>query len=393
LGLWLWFFVALAVVVGVARMAPEEVSVGPMTVRFLLALAASALLTSIQRNPYRHGGFIVYAALAAAAFAIWSRYGEFSEWPIIGLGAALGAALSPLLTIYQTWTSPKHHGPAAALVIAGWCIGALVLAAILTNLGDDPAAARKPLLIIVLIVTAVGALAALVAFFRPALELTAEVLISPFYRLQVVGPGVKNLPARGPYLVIANHAAWFDPLFLAKGLPTPITPMMTSRFYDLPVLSWIMRNVIGTIRVPEKALRHDAPELKEAVAALDRGACVVLFPEGYLRRKEEQPIRRFGRGVWQILRDRPDTPVFACWIDGNWGSYFSYKGGPPTKNKRFDFFQRIRIAVTGPIKVDPAILKDHMATRNYLMQQVAAARAPLGLEPLAFESAPDEEKE
>jgi 1-acyl-sn-glycerol-3-phosphate acyltransferase len=169
--------------------------------------------------------------------------------------------------------------------------------------------------------------------------------------------------------------------------------MMTSRFYDLPVLSWIMRHITHTIRVPEKALRHEAPELKEAVAALDRGECVILFPEGYLRRKEAQPIRRFGRGIWQILHDRPDTPVFACWIDGNWGSYFSYKDGPPTKNKRFDFWRRIRIAVTGPVKVAPAQLADHMATRTFLMNQVSAARAPLGLEPLAVEGMPDEEKE
>ena len=126
---------------------------------------------------------------------------------------------------------------------------------------------------------------------------------------------------------------------------------------------------------------------------LDRGACVVLFPEGYLRRKEEQPLRRFGRGVWKILADRPDTPVFACWIDGNWGSYFSYKGGPPTKNKRFDFRRRIRIGVTGPLKVDPAILADHMATRTFLMRQVAAAREPLGLEPLDLRMLPEGDKE
>jgi 1-acyl-sn-glycerol-3-phosphate acyltransferase len=213
------------------------------------------------------------------------------------------------------------------------------------------------------------------------------------YKVRTFGPGVEHLPTRGPCLVIANHAAWFDPLFVAKDLPLPITPMMTSKFYDLPVLSWIMRNIIGTIRVPEAPIRHEAPELLEAVAALDRGACIVLFPEGYLRRKEEQPLRRFGRGVWKILADRPDTPVFACWIDGNWGSYFSFKDGPPTKNKRFDVRRRLRIGVIGPIKVDPAILADHMATRTFLMNQVAAAREPLGLEPLDLATVSEGDKE
>ena len=395
LGLFLWFFVLLAVTVSVARFVAHEADggAGELTLRFLLHVSLGIAVSALNRNLYRHGGFVVFAALTVLALCLWLRFGESRTGPVLGLGIALGAAISPLLTVYQTWTTPRHHGAAAALVVAGWCIAALVLAAILVNLGDDPAAARTPILNILLVVAGLGAVGALIAFFRAALELAADVLISPFYRIEVTGPGLDQLPARGPCLVIANHAAWFDPLFLAKVLPRPVTPMMTSRFYDLPVLSWIMRNITRTIRVPEKAVRHEAPELKEAVAALDRGECLILFPEGYLRRKEEQPIRRFGRGVWQILHDRPNTPVFACWIDGNWGSYFSYKGGPPTKNKRCDFWRCIRVAITGPVKVDPALLADHMATRTFLMKQVSAARVPLGLEPLPVEGVPDEEKE
>jgi 1-acyl-sn-glycerol-3-phosphate acyltransferase len=176
-------------------------------------------------------------------------------------------------------------------------------------------------------------------------------------------------------------------------VPTPITPMMTSKFYDLPVIAWLMRRVIGTIRVPDTPFRHEAPELEEAVRALDRGACVVLFPEGFLRRKEEVPLRRFGRGVWKILSDRPATPVFACWIEGGWGSYFSFRGGPPTKGKRPDIRRPIRVAVTGPFTVDPAVLADHMATRMHLMERVNAARPLLGLEPLALAAAPEGDKE
>jgi 1-acyl-sn-glycerol-3-phosphate acyltransferase len=395
IGSCVWFFVTLTVGVALVRLAPAVVAEGTrdLTLRFVIGLGIGILVSALNRNTYRHGGVSVFAAVAAVVFAFWLRASESWGTPLLGLGISLGAAISPLVQLALTWMDAKARGVAASLVVAGACVAALVLAGVLTNVGDDATEARSTILTILVVVTCLGLLGSLLAFFRPALEVAAEVIIAPLYRVEGTGPGLDQVPFQGPCLVIANHAAWFDPLFLAKVLPRPITPMMTSRFYDLPVLSWIMRNIIGTIRVPEKSLRHEAPELKEAVAALDRGACIILFPEGYLRRKEEQPIRRFGRGVWQILRDRPDTPVFAGWIDGNWGSYFSYKGGPPTKNKRFDFWRRIRIAVTGPLTVDPAILKDHMATRMFLMERVSAARAPLGLEPLAIERVPDEEKE
>ena len=253
----------------------------------------------------------------------------------------------------------------------------------------NPVEARLPLVTIFVVVASVAALGAWLTLFRPALELTAEIVLWPVYRITRKGPGYAAMPARGPYLVIANHAAWLDPLFLEKVVQAPTVPMMTSKFYDLPVISFLMRRVIGTIRVPDSAYRREAPELKDAVRALDRGEALIVFPEGFLRRKEEVPLRRFGRGVWQILRDRPDTQIFACWIEGNWGSYTSFKGGPPTKKKRPDFWRRIRIGMRGPFRLDAATLADHMATRTALMREVANAREPLGLEPLTLATVPE----
>ena len=381
-GLWLWFFVAVAAIMALVRVS-GKVAIDATWV-FVLAIAVGALFSGLNRNSFRHGGVIPYAAVGAAICCIWWRFDAASEWPLAGLGGALGLSLSPLLHFYQTWSESKYHGIGAALLWAGCSMGAIVLAIVLFQLGDDPAAVRRAILNALIGVSVIAVVGAFRMFFRPAVEMTAELLIWPIYRVHAYGPDVARLPVRGPALVIGNHAAWFDPLFVAKVLTIPTTPMMTSKFYDLPILSWLMRRVIGTIRVPDVPFRHEAPELAEAVAALDRGDCIVLFPEGYLRRKEEQPLRRFGRGVWKILADRPTTPVFACWIDGNWGSFLSYRGGPPTKGKRMDFWRRIRIGIIGPIQVDPATLADHMATRTFLMHQVLAARAPLGLEPIAL---------
>jgi hypothetical protein len=93
------------------------------------------------------------------------------------------------------------------------------------------------------------------------------------------------------------------------------------------------------------------------------------------------------------LRERPHTPVMPCWIEGNWGTFVSYKGGPPTKNKKMDFWRRIDVATDEPRVLDPAILADHRATRLHLMQLCRDARRILGLEAVALEKAEEEPAE
>jgi hypothetical protein len=60
----------------------------------------------------------------------------------------------------------------------------------------------------------------------------------------------------------------------------------------------------------------------------------------------------------------------------------SHKNGPPLKNKKFDKWRRIRIAIGPPLHLSPPILQTHMATRTELMRAVLEARSHLGLPPI-----------
>jgi 1-acyl-sn-glycerol-3-phosphate acyltransferase len=220
-----------------------------------------------------------------------------------------------------------------------------------------------------------------------------EIVIWPIYRIKGYGPGIDAMSAHGPVLVVANHTAWMDPVWTSKVLPRRLVGMLTSVFFDIPVLRWVLTHLAETIRVELSGFRREVPELKKAIAVLDRGDCVLIFPEGALRKKEENLLKQFGQGVWHILSERPQVPVVVCWIEGGWGSYFSYFKGPPTKNKKFDFWRRIRVAVTAPRVVPAEILADHRATRQYLMQECLEARRFLGLEVPVSDNSEDKSQE
>src|SRR5262249_50106579 len=147
-----------------------------------------------------------------------------------------------------------------------------------------PAAAAPVWFAVALLLAAL----AVYGYLRELIEQLVEPILALSYRIRGYGPGLKTLPTRGPILIYANHCAWLDPLWVAKLVPLRLRPMMTSKFYDKPLISWLMRHVFHTIRVPESVFRREAPEIQQAIAALDRGENVLIFPEGWLKRREDQ---------------------------------------------------------------------------------------------------------
>jgi 1-acyl-sn-glycerol-3-phosphate acyltransferase len=233
--------------------------------------------------------------------------------------------------------------------------------------------------VVVLLALAAMTFALTLALYRrQCFEQVIESSIWPFYRVRAIGPGMEQFPMTGPLLVIANHASYLDPIWMLKVLPRELTPMMYRRYFEWPVVHWFMAHVIRVIPV-DAAYRHEVPELNEAVARLDRGEALLLFPEGWVRRTEDVAVRRFGQGVWRILRERPATPVVACWIEGGWGSLTSFQDGPPFRNKRLDLRRPIDIAVAAPVVFDAETLADQRQTRERLRALCADARRYLEL--------------
>jgi 1-acyl-sn-glycerol-3-phosphate acyltransferase len=357
-------------------------------------LVLGSLVAAVQGHPRRALGLSAYGAAGVAiALVLAAPGGTLSNGWCLVLGATVALTNAPLAAGFQAALPPDARGNGLTL----WSLTTQVLVTVLAGLGF--VLLDREIVSMDLLPWLMAALAVLLAvlswwfFFRETLEQLMELFIWPIYRIRVRGPGLHRLPHQGPLLLIANHTAWMDPVWLSKALPRRLTGMLTSNFYDLPGVGWIFRDVLKTIRVQASAFRREAPELDRAVEELDKGECVMMFPEGAMRRKAEMPLKMFGQGVWHILQQRPHIPVLVCWIEGGWGSYFSYWNGLPTKNKRMDFWRRIDVAVAPPQVIDPALLANHRATRLHLMQVCLETRRHLGLEPLKREQEADEEKE
>ncbi len=336
---------------------------------------------SLAWHPRRCLGLVPFGATGLLAALTWTAFaGGIPSLPCFLLGCMGGLVNVPLRSVYLAAVPADARGNATAAMNTAIYVFttalALALAALITA---GPLAAPGAQLGALAFLCAAGASVAWWLLYPQAMEVSVELLLLPMYRIRSAGPGAGKLPPRGPLLIVANHSSYLDPFWLAKVAPRQIRPMMTSAFYDLPVVRWLSVHVARAIRVPTGAFRREAPELQEAIAALRAGECVVIFPEGMLRRSDEVLIRPFGRGVWHILHTLPDTPVCVCWIEGGWGSYFSYKHGFPGKNKRLDRGRSIDIAFAEPRPLEPAVLADHHSTRTWLRRAVLECRGYLGL--------------
>lgn len=352
--------------------------------------AAGSLLASVQGHLRRALGLVPLGVTGMVATLAWANISSDLIGPCLILGILGGLVNVPLRAAYQAYVPADARGNGMTVLNTAYYLLVTLLAVALFGLAHGGVLATAGQLNLLSLLAAGGACVAWWALFRDSFEQGMEMVIWPVYRIRGHGPGLPAMPVRGPLLVIANHTAWLDPLWVGKVMPRRLFPMMTSEFYDIRGLRWLLKNIFHVIRVQASGFRREAPELDEAIALLDQGECVCLFPEGRLRRVPEPSVRHFGQGIWHILRQRPGTPVVACWTEGGWGSYTSYFNGPPTVRKRFDWWRHIDVAVSVPQVLPEEILADQRATRLYLMRAVLEARGLLGLEvPLL----PDDGKE
>ena len=158
-------------------------------------------------------------------------------------------------------------------------------------------------------------------------------IITHFFRISV--SGLENIP-KPPYIIAANHQAWFDPAFIIPFFPDrPVIYTMAKR-QTVFNRAWKRRllPLIGVFPISPDRGQLDEQGMRTVYQLLERGGVLLIFPEGrYSRGRALRPLKN-GIAFFALNAGVPICPVAVRGTD----ALFPFK--------------RIEIAIGPPILPD-----------------------------------------
>lgn len=113
----------------------------------------------------------------------------------------------------------------------------------------------------------------------------------------------ENIPAHGPYIVVANHAAWIDPPVIELSFGVCIRFMAKIEAFDVFLLGGLMR---GKGCFPVRRGEGDRRAVRTCLQVLKSGNPLGFFPEG--TRSRDGALHRGHPGVAFLAR-RSGAPI------------------------------------------------------------------------------------
>jgi glycerol-3-phosphate dehydrogenase (NAD(P)+) len=125
-----------------------------------------------------------------------------------------------------------------------------------------------------------------------------------YFRMQRIGR--EHLPGRGPLLLAANHRSFLDPFVIGMLVRRPVYYMAKRELFQRRWQGWLLSS-LGAFPVDRGA--SDSEAIDTARAILERGDCVVVFPEGTRVRRGPLGAPRRGVGRLALETGAPVAPV------------------------------------------------------------------------------------
>lgn len=136
----------------------------------------------------------------------------------------------------------------------------------------------------------------------------ARVLFTPIglgpFRVRAIGR--EHVPSSGPVILAANHFSQWDHFIIAVWISRPLQFMAKSQLYANAVMDYLLTRV-GAFPVHRGA--GDDEWMKTALAILERGDIVLMYPEGGRSRTGAPGRARPGVGRLALESGVPVVPV------------------------------------------------------------------------------------
>jgi acyl-[acyl-carrier-protein]-phospholipid O-acyltransferase/long-chain-fatty-acid--[acyl-carrier-protein] ligase len=155
---------------------------------------------------------------------------------------------------------------------------------------------------------------------QASIRFVVWLLSRTIYHVRVVG--LNNLPERGGALLIPNHVSWLDGALLLLTSSRPIRMLVYAGNFENRLMRRLA-NLWGAILI-KSGPKSIASALRTAREALQNGELVCIFPEGSITRSGQ--LMTFKPGAMKVL-EGAKVPVIPVYLDGLWGSIFSFERG------------------------------------------------------------------
>ena len=131
------------------------------------------------------------------------------------------------------------------------------------------------------------------------------VALNPFWRVRTVG----HLPERGshPFVAVANHESLAD-IILIGSLPWDMKWLSKASIFRVPFLGQMMR-MAGDVGVERGSARSRGASYGALLSWINRGASIMIFPEGTRSRTTEMLPFRNGAFRLAIETGAPILPL------------------------------------------------------------------------------------
>lgn len=124
--------------------------------------------------------------------------------------------------------------------------------------------------------------------------------------------GIENVPLSGPALFVSNHISYWDPTTLLLLVPRQVYFMSRANLFEVPFVGAFFR-ALGVFGVKRGA--PDPGAIRQALAILERGDPVALYPQGSRAPLPIGQVHPPKRGVLLIAK-RSGAPIVPVAISG-----------------------------------------------------------------------------